>query len=235
MSSDIRLTFLGHSAFTIEFEEWNIVIDPFITGNPSAEAVSIRADALNPSHIILTHGHGDHLGDTIDIANRTGAEVITTFECANYLKGSGLENVADLGIGGGRNFSFGRVKFTIAHHSSSAPDGTYMGNPAGALIEIGSKIIYHAGDTALTLDMKLLGEMYKVDVAILPIGDNYTMGVRDAVKAVEFIDPKIAVPMHYNTFPVIQADPEEFRVGVEGLGKRAEILVPGESFSIATE
>ncbi|MCE2504395.1 MAG: metal-dependent hydrolase [Chlorobi bacterium] len=231
----MRLTFLGHSAFTIEYGEWSLLIDPFITGNPSAESASIKSDTLNPTHIILTHGHGDHLGDTMEIARRTGAEVIATFECANYLKANGLESVADLGIGGGRNFSFGRVKFTIAHHSSSAPDGTYMGNPAGALIDIGGKTIYHAGDTALTLDMKLLGEMYDVHVAIFPIGDNYTMDVRDAIKAVEFVDSAVAVPMHYNTFPVIQADPEEFRAGVEGLGKKAETPAPGESFFISAE
>ena len=233
MSSEIHLTFLGHSAFSIKYGEWHLLIDPFITGNPASAFASMSRPALDPTHIILTHGHGDHLGDTIAIAERTGAEIITTFECANYIKGKGLENVADLGIGGGRNFPFGRVKFTIAHHSSSAPDGTYMGNPAGVLLFIGGKTIYHAGDTALTYEMKLLGEMNQVDVALLPIGDNYTMDARDAVKAVEFINPSVAIPMHYNTFPIVEADPEVFRAGVEAQGKQGVILNPGETFSIA--
>lgn len=227
MQSDIRILFHGHSAFQIECENWNILIDPFITGNPVA---TVDAESLEPTHIILTHGHGDHLGDTIEIAKRTGAMVITTFEVANYLKDRGLENIADLGIGGGRNFDFGRVKCTIAHHGSAAPDGTYMGAAAGALIFIGGRTLYHSGDTALTMDMKLLGEMYSIDVAMLPIGDNYTMDVTDAVKAVEFVDPKIAIPMHYDTFPVVQADPEKFREGVEAQGKQAVILKPGEDF-----
>ena len=232
MSSKIHLTFLGHSAFNIRYGEWNILIDPFITGDPAAEGASIEAEDFNPTHIILTHGHGDHLGDTISIAERSGAEVIATFECANYLKKKGLEKVADMGIGGGRNFPFGRIKFTIAHHSSSAPDGTYMGNPAGVLVTIGGKTIYHAGDTALTYDMTLLGEMHDVAVALLPIGDNYTMDVRDAIRAVEFVDPAVAIPMHYNTFEVIEADPEVFREGVEKLGKEAVILNPGETWSL---
>ena len=235
MSNDINVKFLGHSAFSIQYSEWNLLIDPFITGNPAAEEASVDAEELNPTHIILTHGHGDHLGDTVNIAERTGCEVITTFECANYLKEKGLEKVADLGIGGGRNFPFGRVKFTIAHHSSSAPDGTYMGNPAGVLIRIGGKLIYHAGDTALTYEMKLLGEMNEIDLALLPIGDNYTMDARDAVKAVEFIDPDVAIPMHYDTFPVVEADPEVFRKGVEEQGKKCVILEPGESFSMEAE
>lgn len=229
MASDVRLTFLGHSAFQIEHADWRILIDPFLTDNPSA---SVEADALKPNFILLTHGHGDHLGDTVNIAKRTGATVITTFEVANYLKEQGLEYVIDLGIGGGRDVEFGHVKCTIAHHGSSAPDGRYMGAAAGMLVSIGGKVIYHAGDTALTYDMKLLGEMHSVDVALLPIGDNYTMGVRDAIKAVEFVNPRAAIPMHYNTFPIIQVDPEEFRSGVEALGKNGIILAPGESWSV---
>lgn len=229
MESDIRLTFLGHSAFQIDHAEWKILIDPFITGNPSA---TVTADALEPNFILLTHGHDDHLGDTVDIAKRTGATVITTFEVANYLKDQGLEYVIDLGVGGGRAVEFGHVKFTIAHHGSCASDGTYLGAAAGVLVTIGGKVIYHAGDTALTYDMKLLGEMHSVDVALLPIGDNYTMGVRDAIKAVEFVNPRFAIPMHYNTFPIIQADPEEFRSGVEALGRKGVILAPGEGWTV---
>lgn len=230
MERDIRLTFHGHSAFQIDHGEWSFLIDPFITGNPVATA---DADALNPTHILLTHGHGDHLGDTIEIAKRTGAQVISTFEVINYLKKQGLENVADLAVGGGRNFDFGRIKFTIAHHGSAAPDGTYLGTAAGILLNIGGRTIYHSGDTALTLDMKLLGEMHSIDVAMLPIGDNYTMGVTDALKAVEFVNPRTAIPMHFNTFPVVEADPNEFKAGVEAQGKECVILSPGESWTLA--
>ena len=232
MQSNIQLLFHGHSAFQIDHDEWSLLIDPFITGNPVA---TVKAETLNPTHIILTHGHGDHLGDTIEIAKRTGSTVITTFEVANYLKAHGLENVADLGVGGGRNFEFGRVKFTIAHHGSAAPDGTYMGAAAGALISIGGRTLYHAGDTALTLDMKLLGEMHAVDVAMLPIGDNYTMDVVDAIKAVEFVNPRVAIPMHFDTFPPIKADAGQFKNGVEALGKEGVVLKPGETYILSTD
>lgn len=228
MDSDVRLTFLGHSAFQIDHAAWKILIDPFITGNPAA---AVKADALEPTHIILTHGHGDHLGDAVDIAGRTGATVIATFEVANYVKEKGIEYVLDLGVGGGRSVDFGHVKFTVAHHSSSF-EGRYMGVAAGVLVGVGGKVIYHAGDTGLTYDMKLLGEMHTIDAALLPIGDNYTMGVRDAIRAVEFVNPAVAIPMHYNTFPVIQADPEEFRAGVRELGKECAILAPGEDYVV---
>lgn len=229
MSQSITIRFHGHSAFEITCGEWNLLIDPFIDDNPKAV---VKADELNPTHILLTHGHGDHLGDTIEIAKRTDAQVITTFEPANYLKEKGLENVADQGIGGGADYDFGHVKFTIAHHGSAAPDGTYMGAPAGVLITLGGRKLYHAGDTALTYDMKLLGEMHTIDVAMLPIGDHYTMGVDDAIKALEFIDPKIAIPMHYNTFPPVKADPNRFAEGGRQLGVEVHILEPGDITSI---
>ena len=230
MHNTLTITYHGHSAFQIDWQEWSILIDPFITGNPQA---TVAAEALQPSHIIVTHGHGDHLGDTIEIAKRTGAQVITTYEVANYVKGKGAEDVVDLGVGGGRDVPFGRVTFTIAHHGSSAPDGTYMGAAAGVIIEIGEMEIYHAGDTALTYDMKLLAELHDIRLAMLPIGDNYTMGIRQAIKAVEFIDPDIVVPMHFNTFEPITVDPEEFRAGVEPLGVEVIIPSPGESFQLS--
>jgi L-ascorbate metabolism protein UlaG (beta-lactamase superfamily) len=231
MAQDINLKFLGHSAWQITFGSYDILIDPFITGNPLAP---VKADDLNPTHIILSHGHGDHLGDTVDIAKRSGAQVIAGFELANYLQKKGVEKTWGMATGGGYNFEFGRVKFTIAHHGNSAPDGTYLGTAAGILLTIDDRTIYHAGDTALFLDMKLIGERNSIDVALLPIGDNFTMNVDDAAAAVEFLRPAIAIPMHYNTFPPIKADPELFREKVEATGGRAKTLHPGESYTIAT-
>ena len=135
-------------------------------------------------------------------------------------------------IGGAYNFLFGRLKFTIAHHGSASPDGRYMGEPAGVVITMNSKKVYHSGDTGLFLDMKLIGERDKIDVAMLPIGDNFTMGIDDAVKAVEFIDPALAIPMHYNTFPVIHADPFEFKKKVEEIGKQVKVMSFGETITI---
>lgn len=229
MPSEISLTFLGHSAWRIVHGDHDILIDPFITHNPVA---TLKAETLKPTHIILTHGHGDHLGDTVEIAKRTGAQVITTFEVANYCESKGCENPVGMGIGGSHQFDFGRVKFTIAHHSSSASDGTYLGSPAGVLLMIDGRTIYHAGDTGLFLDMKLIGERHPIDVALLPIGDYFTMGVEDAVVAVDFLNPKVAIPMHYNTFPPIQADPQEFASGVKAGGRTAVILNPGETHVI---
>jgi L-ascorbate metabolism protein UlaG (beta-lactamase superfamily) len=224
-SSDIILTFIGHAAWRLVHGDHDILIDPFITGNPVA---TIKADDLNPTHIILTHGHGDHLGDAIGIAKRCGAEIITTFEAANYVKGKGAEKATGMGIGGGHDFPFGRVKFTIAHHSSSAPDGIYLGNPAGVVLTIDGRNIYHAGDTALFLDMKLIGERTPLDLALVPIGDFFTMGVDDAVIAVEMLKPKLTIPMHYDTFPPIKVDAEDFRAKLAARGFAAELLQPGD-------
>lgn len=229
MPSPITLTFIGHSAWRIVHGDHDILIDPFVTGNPKA---TIAADDLNPTHIVLTHAHGDHIGDTERIAKRTKAQVITTFEVANYLEARGCENPVGMGIGGSAPFDFGRVKFTIAHHSSSAPDGSNCGNPAGVLLMIDGRTIYHAGDTALFLDMKLIGERHKPDVALLPIGDFYTMGIDDAVAAVEFLRPKLTIPMHYNTFPPIAADPERFKAELGARGFECAILDPGQSHTV---
>ncbi|MDB5035270.1 MAG: metal-dependent hydrolase [Chlorobi bacterium] len=229
MSSDITLAFLGHSAWRILHGDYDILIDPFITGNPVA---TVTADQLDPTHIILTHGHGDHLGDAIGIGSRGKAQVISTFEVANYVRGRGCADAVGMGIGGAHNFNFGRVKFTIAHHSSSAPDGTYLGNPAGVVITIGGRSIYHAGDTALFLDMQLIGSRDHLDVALLPIGDYFTMGVKDAVTAAEFLMPDLVIPMHYDTFPPIKVDAEDFRSRLEEKGIRCAVLRPGESHTI---
>ncbi len=227
----VKLTFLGHAAFLLENAQDKIVIDPFLTDNPLAKA---RPEDITCNFVLLTHGHGDHIGDAVDIARQNEATVIANYEVATWCGKQGL-TVHPMHIGGAHTFSFGRVKLTIAHHGSGlvTEDGiVYMGNPAGALITIGDKTIYHAGDTGLFYDMKLIGEMNTIDVALLPIGDNFTMGIDDAVKAVEFLNPKLAVPMHYKTFDVIDADPREFVRKVEAIGKQAQVLDIGGELSV---
>lgn len=224
----VKLTYHGHSVFEIKTEQHSLIIDPFLSGNTNAK---IKPSQVKADYIILTHAHGDHLGDAFDIARNNNATIIAVNELANYASEQGCK-AHNMHIGGGHNFPFGRVKFTIAHHGSSSPDGRYMGEPAGIVISINGKNVYHAGDTGLFLDMRLIGEITPLDAALVPIGDNFTMGIDDAVKAVEFLNPKLAVPMHYNTFGIIEADPEEFKRKVESIGKKCIILPPGESLEI---
>jgi L-ascorbate metabolism protein UlaG (beta-lactamase superfamily) len=224
----MKIIYHGHSFVQVENSKHSILIDPFISGNPTA---IIKPEEMKCDYIILTHGHGDHISDAISIAKTNKAIIIASFEVANYAASRGVTS-HPLGIGGGYNFPFGRVKLTIAHHSSSFPDGSYAGNPAGVLLTIDGKTIYHAGDTGLFYDMKLIGEMNKIDCAFLPIGDNFTMGIDDAVKAAEFINAGVTVPIHYNTFDIIKANPEDFKKKVESIGKKCCIINIGESIEI---
>ncbi len=227
----IKMTWIGHACWNIEapVEKGKLLIDPFITGNPAA---TVSADSLNPNYILISHAHGDHLGDAVAIAKRTGAEVISNFEIANYFKAQGI-NAHDLHIGGSKAFPFGRVKLTIAHHGSSFPDGSYGGNPSGFLLWLGNKVIYDSADTALFYDMKLIGDE-GLDVAMIPIGDNYTMGPDDAVRAAKFLKPRFLIPMHYNTFDLIAQDPAAFAKRVVKAVPKTKVVVlkPGETFDL---
>ncbi len=217
--------FLGHACITISDGKHNLIIDPFLTGNPHGAA---KAEEIKCDYIILTHGHDDHFGDTPLIAKKNKAKVIASFELAMFCSKQGLD-VHDMSVGGAHNFDFGRVKFTIAHHGSGHGHyaEVYTGSPTGVLVTIGGRTLYHSGDTALFYDMKLIGEMNKIDIAFLPIGDNYTMGIDDAARAVELLHPKKVVPIHYNTFPVINQNPQEFAKKVTSA--EVVILKPGES------
>jgi L-ascorbate metabolism protein UlaG (beta-lactamase superfamily) len=225
----VEIRFLGHSCFELTDGDVRVLIDPFLTDNPSA---AVGADEVEPTHIFLTHGHGDHYGDVEAIAKRTGAPVVAIVEVADELTEAGVENVSDPNIGGTVTFDWGWVKLTPAWHTSTTPKGQ-VNTPNGLLIRIGDKTIYHLGDTALFSDLKLVaGRGDPIDVALMCIGGHYTMDRIDGVTAAELIEASTIIPCHYDTFPLVETDAEAFKVDVEALTEsKVEILQPGETFS----
>ncbi len=228
MAVDVR--FLGHAAFHISGAGADVLVDPFLTGNPKAAAT---ADEVPADVILLTHGHGDHLGDTVAIAKRTGAHVVAIVELADELRGAGLENVSDPNYGGTVTFDWGWVKLVPAWHTAVSPSGSVHA-PAGLLISYDGHLIYHLGDTCLFSDMKLIAQRGdKVDLALVPIGGHYTMDRYDAVTAVGLINPQQVIPIHYNTFPPVEADAEAFKQDVQNAGFSEVVIVePGESHRV---
>ncbi len=225
-----KITWYGHATLGLEILGFNILVDPFFTGNPDA---TIKPENLKPDYILVTHGHGDHVGDTVAIAKRSGALVISNAEICTWLQNQGVKTHAQH-IGGGFQHPFGYLKLTQAHHGSALPDGSYGGNPAGFLLTLESgRKVYLAGDTGLFGDMRLIGEE-DVELAVLPIGDNYTMGPADALRAVRLLQPKHVIPIHFSAFDVIRQDALAWEKKVEDeTGVRVHVLKPGESLEIA--
>ena len=224
-----RLTWHGHATFTLVTDDGRrILFDPFLDDNPVAD---IRArDIEQLDYILCSHGHSDHFSDAVALAKRTGATVVGTFELVAFAQSKGVRHAHGMNIGGGHRFDFGYLKLVSALHSGTVDgddEGRYTSTPAGFWIDLGAQRLYHAGDTALIADMQLLRG--RVDIALLPIGDNFTMGPEDAARAIEFIEPRVVIPMHYNTWDLIRQDPEAFR---ERVGSRAEVVVltPGASY-----
>lgn len=224
-----ELTWHGHSCYTLVTDDGTrILFDPWLDENPKADIGTDDIDALD--YILVSHGHFDHFGDGVKLARKTGATLVGAFELCAFAESKGVEHTHPLHIGGGFTFPFGYVKMTPAMHGGQVAgdeEGAYTTHPGGFLLDLGGKRLYHAGDTALLMDMQLLKG--KVDVALLPIGDNFTMGPEDAAQAVAFIEPRVVIPMHYGTFDVIEQDPQAFARLVDG---RAEVVIlePGQSY-----
>ncbi len=225
----MKFTYYGHAAFELETGGKKLLFDPFISHNELAKHIDVSK--LRPDYILLSHGHGDHVADLFEIQKNSGAKVICIAEIAGWLGGKGIPDAHGMNIGGGFNFDFGRVKMVSAIHSSSMPDGSYGGNPAGFLIYAAGKKIYYSGDTALTYDMKLLADE-NLDWAILPIGDNYTMGADDAIKAAGFINCKNVIGVHYDTFPPIRINKAEVTEKFKKAGLNLQLPPIGNSLEL---
>lgn len=225
-----KLTWHGHATLGLETGGYKLVIDPFFSGNPAAD---ISPDAVEADFLLVSHGHGDHVGDAIAIAKRTGATIISNHEIASWFDKQGVEKTHGQHLGGGHKHPFGYLKLTLALHGSMLPDGSNGGNPCGFLLTTNDgKKIYMAQDTGLFGDMKLIGEE-GLDVAVIPIGDNYTMGPDDALRAVKMLEPNVVIPIHYNTWPLLEQDANVWKVRVEKETKtKVAVLKPGESYSL---
>ena len=228
----MKLVYFGHSAFQFETNGATLLVDPWITGNPRAAGV-ISPDELNPDVIFLTHAHQDHLGDAPEIATRSGALVVSNFEITSYFsREHGHDHVLAMNTGGAWTFDWGKVHQTYARHSSSFPDGGYGGNPNGFVFEIEGKSVYAAGDTCAFAEMEWIGDDFEPDLALLPIGDCFTSGIRDAVRAAGLLRPGLTVPVHYNTFPPIEVDVSQWEQLMEEAGFATRVLEPGDVLEI---
>jgi L-ascorbate metabolism protein UlaG (beta-lactamase superfamily) len=237
----MEIKFHGHSCFELSEAETTLLVDPFL--KPNNPAAIMTGEEVEPTHIALTHGHADHVADAIPVATRTGAHCVAIVELAEWLKGAGVEALSDPNLGGTVNFDWGWIKLVPAWHTSTIPGseeapfsaehGTAIGTATGLVIKIGGKTIYHAGDTCLFSDMKLIAERNPVDIALLPIGGHYTMDRHDAVLAAKFVGAGTVIPMHYDTFPPIETDAEAFKAEVEAeTSSQVVVLKPGESHSV---
>ena len=225
----MRVTYYGHACFAAQAAGRTLLFDPFITGNELARTVDVNQ--VPADFILISHGHADHLADAAQIAKRTGATIVSNYEVTVWFGKQGLTKTHPLNHGGGYQFDFGRVKFVNAIHSSGLPDGTYGGNPGGFVVESAEGAFYYSGDTALTMDMKLIGDSTRLTFAALCIGDNFTMGVADAIRAAEFVRCTEVLGLHYNTFPPIRIDEASAIEKFKAAGRHLHLLAPGESHS----
>jgi len=223
----MKVTYYGHACFAAEIADRILLFDPFISGNDLAKGLDPKS--VPADFILISHGHSDHLADAADIARRTGAMIISNFEIVQWFAKMGLQKSHALNHGGGYHFDFGRAKFVNAIHSSSLPDGAYGGNPGGFVIESSEGNFYYSGDTALTMDMKLIGESVELKFAALCIGDNFTMGVADAIQAADFVHCREILGLHYNTFPPIRINAQAAVEQFKAAHKNLHLLLPGES------
>ncbi len=228
----MKFTYFGHSCFSVETNGTTLLFDPFVTYNELAKTKGITADSLTADYILVSHGHQDHVADLVAVAKHTGATVICAWELMSWLHAQGVANVHPMNTGGKKAFSFGSVKCVVAHHSSSLPDGSYGGNPMGFLVTGSEGNFYYSGDTALTLDMQLIPRWTTVDFAILPIGDNFTMGPEDAAMAADMVQTQKVIGVHYDTFPYIVIE----KHGAEKIfaDKQIELILPeiGETVTL---
>jgi L-ascorbate metabolism protein UlaG (beta-lactamase superfamily) len=226
----MQLTYYGHSCFAVDVNGARLLFDPFVTPNPKAAHIDVNS--IEADYILISHGHGDHIADAVAVATRTGATVLSNYEIVEWLAGKGAAKGYGMNFGGTARLPFGHVKYVVAVHSSTLPDGAPGGNPGGFVVSAGDKAFYYAGDTALTSDMKLIDDEFDLNFAVLPIGDTFTMGITDAVRAAEFVGAKTVIGVHYDTFPPIALDRE---AAITAFGARGiNLLLPaiGETISL---
>lgn len=226
----MKITYYGHACFSVEISGKIIVFDPFISGNPLAKDIQLKN--LKADYILISHGHEDHTADAVELARQTNALVVSNFEICNWIQEKGINRNHAMNIGGHYMFDFGKLKCVNAIHSSSMPDGSYGGNPMGFLLETHLGNLYYSGDTALTYDMKLIGDYKRIDICMLPIGSNFTMGIDNAIIASEFVKCDKVIGMHYDTFPPIRIDHQEAKDKFHSAGKELILMNIGETITI---